>query len=316
MATRSNKKSISKKPAKTSSVGSKNKRGLGGLGLSNLLREDIDVLEVIKKPDLASVVELPLSKLQPGKYQPRKHMDSENLDDLTNSIKNQGVMIPILVRPISNEKYEIIAGERRFRAATKAGLSEIPALIKEANDEQASIMALVENMQREDLKPLEEARGIRQLIDEFKFTHEQAAKAVGRSRSFTTNLLRLFNLAPIVQELLDEGKLDMGHARALLALDSAQQIILANQVVAKGLSVRETEKLVSKQSENIKTSKPKNKKKSNDILRLESQLSDHFNTTVNLKMSSKEKGQLIMNFHSWDQLNEILDKQGVLELLD
>ncbi|CCG19685.1 probable chromosome partitioning protein ParB [Taylorella asinigenitalis 14/45] len=316
MATRSNKKSISKKPAKTSSVGSKNKRGLGGLGLSNLLREDIDVLEVIKKPDLASVVELPLSKLQPGKYQPRKHMDSENLDDLTNSIKNQGVMIPILVRPISNEKYEIIAGERRFRAATKAGLSEIPALIKEANDEQASIMALVENMQREDLKPLEEARGIRQLIDEFKFTHEQAAKAVGRSRSFTTNLLRLFNLAPIVQELLDEGKLDMGHARALLALDSAQQIILANQVAAKGLSVRETERLVSKQSENITTSKPKNKKKSNDILRLESQLSDHFNTTVNLKMSSKEKGQLIMNFHSWDQLNEILDKQGVLELLD
>lgn len=316
MATRSNKKSISKKPAKTSSVGSKNKRGLGGLGLSNLLREDIDVLEVIKKPDLASVVELPLSKLQPGKYQPRKHMDSENLDDLTNSIKNQGVMIPILVRPISNEKYEIIAGERRFRAATKAGLSEIPALIKEANDEQASIMALVENMQREDLKPLEEARGIRQLIDEFKFTHEQAAKAVGRSRSFTTNLLRLFNLAPIVQELLDEGKLDMGHARALLALDSAQQIILANQVVAKGLSVRETERLVSKQSDDIKTSKPKNKKKSNDILRLESQLSDHFNTTVNLKMSSKEKGQLIMNFHSWDQLNEILDKLGVLELLD
>ncbi|WP_044971222.1 ParB/RepB/Spo0J family partition protein [Taylorella asinigenitalis] len=316
MATRSNKKSISKKPAKTSSVGSKNKRGLGGLGLSNLLREDIDVLEVIKKPDLASVVELPLSKLQPGKYQPRKHMDSENLDDLTNSIKNQGVMIPILVRPISNDKYEIIAGERRFRAATKAGLSEIPALIKEANDEQASIMALVENMQREDLKPLEEARGIRQLIDEFKFTHEQAAKAVGRSRSFTTNLLRLFNLAPIVQELLDEGKLDMGHARALLALDSAQQIILANQVVAKGLSVRETERLVSKQSEDIKTSKPKNKKKSNDILRLESQLSDHFNTSVNLKMSSKEKGQLIMNFHSWDQLNEILDKQGVLELLD
>lgn len=316
MATRSNKKSISKKPAKTSSVGSKNKRGLGGLGLSNLLREDIDVLEVIKKPDLASVVELPLSKLQPGKYQPRKHMDSENLDDLTNSIKNHGVMIPILVRPISNEKYEIIAGERRFRAATKAGLSEIPALIKEANDEQASIMALVENMQREDLKPLEEARGIRQLIDEFKFTHEQAAKAVGRSRSFTTNLLRLFNLAPIVQELLDEGKLDMGHARALLALDSAQQIILANQVVAKGLSVRETERLVSKQSDDIKTSKPKNKKKSNDILRLESQLSDHFNTTVNLKMSSKEKGQLIMNFHSWDQLNEILDKLGVLELLD
>lgn len=316
MATRSNKKTISKKPTKTSSVGSKNKRGLGGLGLSNLLREDIDVLEVIKKPDPASVVELPLSKLQPGKYQPRKHMDSENLDDLTNSIKNQGVMIPILVRPISNDKYEIIAGERRFRAATKAGLSEIPALIKEANDEQASIMALVENMQREDLKPLEEARGIRQLIDEFKFTHEQAAKAVGRSRSFTTNLLRLFNLAPIVQELLDEGKLDMGHARALLALDSAQQIILANQVVAKGLSVRETERLVSKQSDDIKTSKPKNKKKSNDILRLESQLSDHFNTTVNLKMSSKEKGQLIMNFHSWDQLNEILDKQGVLELLD
>lgn len=316
MATRSNKKTISKKPTKASSIGSKNKRGLGGLGLSNLLREDIDVLEVIKKPDPASVVELPLSKLQPGKYQPRKHMDSENLDDLTNSIKNQGVMIPILVRPISNDKYEIIAGERRFRAATKAGLSEIPALIKEANDEQASIMALVENMQREDLKPLEEARGIRQLIDEFKFTHEQAAKAVGRSRSFTTNLLRLFNLAPIVQELLDEGKLDMGHARALLALDSAQQIILANQVVAKGLSVRETERLVSKQSEDIKTSKPKNKKKSNDILRLESQLSDHFNTTVNLKMSSKEKGQLIMNFHSWDQLNEILDKQGVLELLD
>lgn len=316
MATRSNKKTISKKPTKTSSVESKNKRGLGGLGLSNLLREDIDVLEVIKKPDPASVVELPLSKLQPGKYQPRKHMDSENLDDLTNSIKNQGVMIPILVRPISNDKYEIIAGERRFRAATKAGLSEIPALIKEANDEQASIMALVENMQREDLKPLEEARGIRQLIDEFKFTHEQAAKAVGRSRSFTTNLLRLFNLAPIVQELLDEGKLDMGHARALLALDSAQQIILANQVVAKGLSVRETERLVSKQSDDIKTSKPKNMKKSNDILRLESQLSDHFNTTVNLKMSSKEKGQLIMNFHSWDQLNEILDKQGVLELLD
>ncbi|WEE00421.1 ParB/RepB/Spo0J family partition protein [Taylorella equigenitalis] len=311
MATRSNKKNTITKSNKTP------KRGLGGLGLSNLLGHDSDVLEVIKNPDPANVINISLKKLQAGKYQPRKIMDEENLEELANSIKDQGVMIPILVRPLAKDKYEIIAGERRFRAASMAGLTEIPALIKDVNDEQASIMALIENMQREDLKPLEEAKGIRKLIDDFKFTHEQAAKAVGRSRSFTTNLLRLLNLAPIVQKQLDDGKIDMGHARALLSLDSAQQILVANQVESKGMSVRDTEKLVSRYLEGSRASTKSNKnKKSTDVIRLENKLSDHFNTTISIKMNTKEKGQLVINFHSWDQLNEILEKQGVMEILD
>src|SRR5690349_16285313 len=185
-----------------------------------------------------------VSLLQPGKYQPRTRMDKESLGELADSIKAQGVMQPVLVRPVGGGKYEIIAGERRWRAAQLAGLGEVPALIREVPDEAALAMSLIENIQRENLNPLEEALGIQRLIRDFGMTHQAASEALGSSRSAVSNLLRLLNLAAPVQELLMQGKIDMGHARALLSLAAAKQIETANLVVHKGLSVRETEKLV------------------------------------------------------------------------
>src|SRR5690625_1529002 len=192
---------------------------------------------------------LPLNALKAGKYQPRTRMDEEALNELADSIKAQGIMQPILVRPLKGrgaKKYEIVAGERRFRAASIAGLKEVPVLIREVSDDTAAVMALIENIQREDLNPLEEARGVKRLLDEFGMTHDQAAQAIGRSRSATSNMLRLLNLTEPVQTMLLAGDIDMGHARALLAVDAASQIILANEVVAKALSVRDTEKLVGR----------------------------------------------------------------------
>ena len=189
---------------------------------------------------------LALSQLRPGKYQPRTRMDEGSLYELAESIRSQGIMQPILVRPVGASGYEIIAGERRFRAARLAGLDEVPVLVKEVPDEAAAVMALIENIQRENLNPLEEAQGLQRLVTEFKLTHEQAAQAVGRSRSAATNLLRLLNLTPPVQQMLMAGDLDMGHARALLALESAPQILAANEIAARKLSVREAEKLVAR----------------------------------------------------------------------
>jgi ParB family chromosome partitioning protein len=255
--------------------------------------------------------ELPLAQLQPGKYQPRTRMDEGSLNELAASIKAQGIMQPILVRPVGSEpgstKYEIIAGERRFRAAQIAGLETVPVLVRDVDDTAAAAMALIENIQREDLNPLEEAQGIHRLITDFAFTHEQAANAVGRSRSAVSNLLRLLNLAAPVQTMLMAGDIDMGHARALLAVDAATQITLANVVVAKRLSVRDTEKLVTRtQEEQNAPVESKAREKSGDIKRLEEELSDRLATPVTFRIGNKGKGQMIIDFADLDILDGVL----------
>ncbi|MDO8652548.1 MAG: ParB/RepB/Spo0J family partition protein [Undibacterium sp.] len=257
---------------------------------------------------------LPVSQLQAGKYQPRTRMDEGALTELAASIKAQGLMQPILVRPIGQNngvtRYEIIAGERRFRASQMAGMDEIPVLVKDVDDQAAAAMALIENIQREDLNPLEEAQGIHRLISDFAFTHEQAANAVGRSRSAVSNLLRLLNLAKPVQTMLMAGDIDMGHARALLATDAATQIQLANQVVAKRMSVREAEKLVSRTTAELNApTKTRDKtEKSRDITRLEEELADLLATQVILKMGTKGRGQLIIDFADLDSLDGVILK--------
>jgi ParB family chromosome partitioning protein len=254
---------------------------------------------------------LPVTQIQAGKYQPRTRMDETSLSELAASIKNQGIMQPVLVRPLGEGAavpYEIIAGERRFRAAQMAGLEEIPVLVRDVDDQSAAAMALIENIQREDLNPLEEAQGIQRLINDFSFTHEQAASAVGRSRSAVSNLLRLINLAQPVQTMLMAGDIDMGHARALLAVDSANQITLANQVIAKRLSVRETEKLVARalEDQSSPAAGARAKEKPGDIVRLEEELSDKLATPVMFKMGAKGKGQLIIDFADLDILDGVL----------
>jgi ParB family chromosome partitioning protein len=256
---------------------------------------------------------LNVAQIQAGKYQPRTRMDEGSLSELAASIKSQGIMQPVLVRPIDasgegQARYEIIAGERRFRAAQMAGLEEIPVLVREVDDQNAAAMALIENIQREDLNPLEEAQGISRLISEFDFTHEQAAQAVGRSRSAVSNLLRLVNLAQPVQTMLMAGEIDMGHARALLAVDAASQITLASHVVAKRLSVRETEKLVARslEEQNAPPVAARAKEKAGDIMRLEEELSDRLATPVVFKMGSKGKGQMIIDFADLDVLDSVL----------
>jgi ParB family chromosome partitioning protein len=254
---------------------------------------------------------LHVTQIQAGKYQPRTRMDDGSLSELAASIKTQGIMQPVLVRPIDGQGkvgYEIIAGERRFRAAQLAGLDEIPVLVREVDDQNAAAMALIENIQREDLNPLEEAQGIARLISEFDFTHEQAANAVGRSRSAVSNLLRLVNLASPVQTMLMAGDIDMGHARALLAVDNASQIALANQVIAKRLSVRETEKLVARalEEQNAPLAGARQKEKSGDIARLEEELSDRLATPVVFKMGNKGRGQMIIDFADLDILDSVL----------
>jgi len=266
-------------------------------------------------PEVNTPTTLPVTQMQAGKYQPRTRMDEGALNELAASIKAQGLMQPILVRPIGQDtlsglvKYEIIAGERRFRASQLAGLTEVPVLVRDVDDLAAAAMALIENIQREDLNPLEEAQGIHRLITDFSFTHEQAATAVGRSRSAVSNLLRLMNLAAPVQTMLMAGDIDMGHARALLAVDAASQINLANQVVAKRLSVRETEKLVTKTVEEAANPvEPRVKEKSGDIARLEEELSDALATPVVFKMGNKGRGQLVIDFADLDVLDGLLSR--------
>ena len=251
---------------------------------------------------------LKIVQVQAGKYQPRTRMDEVSLSELAASIKTQGIMQPVLVRPVDGGRYEIIAGERRFRAAQLAGLEEIPVLVREVDDQNAAAMALIENIQREDLNPLEEAQGIARLISEFDFTHEQAAQAVGRSRSAVSNLLRLVNLAQPVQTMLMAGDIDMGHARALLAVDAASQIALANQVIAKRMSVRETEKLVARslEEQSAPAAGARAKDKPGDIVRLEEELSDRLATPVAFKMGAKGKGQMIIDFADLDVLEGVL----------
>ena len=290
-------------------MATKKSKGLGR-GLDALLGGSSDISEAVPGvPGAPS--SLPVSQMQAGKYQPRTRMDEGALNELAASIKAQGLMQPILVRPLAgngSDRYEIIAGERRFRAAQIAGLSEVPVLVKDVDDQAAAAMALIENIQREDLNPLEEAQGIQRLINDFSFTHEQAAGAVGRSRSAVSNLLRLLNLAKPVQTMLMAGDIDMGHARALLAVDSATQITLANQIVAKRLSVRETEKLVVKTTaDQAEAGKPRvAKEKSRDLARLEEELSDTLATQVAIKLGAKNRGQLVIDFANLDALDDLL----------
>ncbi len=290
-------------------MATKKLKGLGR-GLEALLGGDG---ELNNQPDPGTPSSLPVTQLQAGKYQPRTRMDEGALAELAASIKTQGIMQPVLVRPVGQDtltgavKYEIIAGERRFRAAQLAGLEHIPVLVRDVDDQAAAAMALIENIQREDLNPLEEAQGIARLISDFSFTHEQAATAVGRSRSAVSNLLRLINLAAPVQTMLMAGDIDMGHARALLAVDAATQIALANQVIAKRLSVRETEKLVTRAMEEQKNPlEARQKEKSGDIVRLEEELSDKLATPVLFKMGAKGKGQMIIDFADLDVLDGVL----------
>lgn len=247
-----------------------------------------------------------LTQLRPGKYQPRTKMKAEALRELAESIKAQGVIQPILVRAVG-DGYEIIAGERRVRAAAMAGLHEVPVIIKQVPDNAALAISLIENIQREDLNPLEEAHGVARLIREFHFTHEQAAHAIGRSRSATSNLLRLINLAAPVQQMMLDGQLDMGHARALLTLSAAQQIQLANRIAAGQLSVRAAEALVTRAGA-VKARKASKKTpaRSRDIVRLEDELADSLGAAVRLHADARGKGALTIQFSSLDQLDGIV----------
>ena len=278
----------------------KRNKGLGR-GLDALLGGD-------STSTAASTGVLPLDQLRPGKYQPRTKMNPESLRELAESIKAQGVMQPVLVRSVG-DGYEIIAGERRVRAAAMAGLNEIPVIIKQVPDNAALAMALIENIQREDLNPLEEAHGVQRLIREFHFTHEQAAQAIGGSRSATSNLLRLTNLAAPVQQMVLDGRLDMGHARALLALGAAQQIQLGNRIAAEQLSVRATEVLVARGGA-AKTRKASRKApgRARDIVRLEDELADTLGADVRLHADARGKGELTIKFASIDQLEGIVTR--------
>lgn len=280
-------------------------KGLGR-GLDALLAGD-----VAEASSQDALMMLNVAQMQPGKYQPRSYMDDVALQTLADSIKTQGIMQPILVRALASGRYEIIAGERRWRASQLAGLTEVPVLVREIADESALAMALIENIQRENLNPLEEAIGIKRLIDEFSMTHEKAAEAVGRSRVAVSNLLRLLSLSEPVQDLLMQNKIDMGHARALIGLGGAQQIMLAEQVIQKQLSVREVESLVKKVNDSSPATSQQKQHKINtnhDVIRLQNALSDKLGATVSIKEGAKGAGVLKINYANLDQLDEIVSK--------
>ena len=279
------------------------KKGLGR-GLEALLGDNT---ERAPSSSDATPHRLPIDRLQSGKYQPRTRMDEGSLTELADSIRTQGVMQPVLVRPVGGGRYEIIAGERRVRASTIAGLSEVPVLVRDVPDEAAAAMALIENIQREDLNPLEEAQGVHRLIAEFHLTHEDAAKAIGRSRSATSNLLRLLNLAKPVQTMLMAGDLDMGHARALLSTDAANQITLAHQIVARRLSVRDAERLVVRATVATSSKSRASATATRDVANLETELSDRLATQVQIKMKTRGRGQVLIDFGNLDQLDGLLE---------
>lgn len=308
-------------------MATKKTKGLGR-GLEALLGPDVSERE---EQALQLPSHLAVSRLVAGQYQPRSRMDEGALYELAESIRAQGVMQPLLVRAIDgqgryqalqlpvlpDQRFEIIAGERRFRAAQLVGLDEVPVLIRDVDDKTTAAMALIENMQREDLNPLEEARGIQRLIREFGLTHEEAAQSVGRSRSAASNLLRLLNLADSVQTMLMAGDLDMGHARALLSLEKSTQITAANQIVAKKLSVREAERLAKKLGAefNLVATKP-GREKSRDVKRVEEELSDLLAAQVEVRVKKQikrggrvwEQGELSIQFASLDELNALIDR--------
>jgi len=282
-------------------------KGLGR-GLDALLASDIETATSIE-----AMRTLNVAQMQPGKYQPRSYMDDAALQTLADSIKAQGIMQPILVRQINSEsgadKFEIIAGERRWRASKIAGLSEVPVLVRDIADESALGMALIENIQRENLNPLEEAQGIKRLIEEFAMTHEKAAEAVGRSRAAVSNLLRLLTLTSAVQELLMQNKLDMGHARALIGLDAAQQIMIANKIISQNLSVREVESVVKKLGAEA-TAKPHKITPNRDVLTLQNNLSERIGAVVSISAKSNGAGMLKISYSNLDQLDDIIAKMS------
>jgi ParB family chromosome partitioning protein len=322
------------------SAAARKPKGLGR-GLEALLGEDPATLTNDPDAPPGSPVRLPLDALQPGRYQPRTRMDESALQELADSIARHGIMQPLVVRPVGEGRYEIIAGERRYRAAGLAGLEEVPVQVREVSDQNALAMALIENIQREDLNPLEEAQAIRRLIDEFNYTHEQASEAIGRSRSATSNLLRLLNLAPAVQTLLLAGDLEMGHTRALLSLDRAQQVLLAHQAVERGMTVREVEQAVQGALESARraqelassaASGPAGALPSNalpggadersgrspasrdpDLLRLQEQIANHLGAVVMLKAGQRGRGELVVKFNSIEQFEGLREILGLTD---
>lgn len=291
----------------------KKKRSLGrGLdvllarGESTSNTKKIQVEEAIVVENENEMRNIPVDLIQKGKYQPRTDMHPESLEDLANSIKAQGVVQPIVLRPINDDKYEIVAGERRWRACQMAGLDEIPAIVRGLSDKDAIALALIENIQRENLNPLEEANSIHRLLTEFELTHQEAAEAIGRSRATVTNLLRLMDLNDDVKKLLENGDLEMGHARSLLGLKGSDQSFAAQQVVAKDLTVRETEKLVKNlQNPQIKKTTSSRLYDSN-VKSLEDDLSKTLGAIVSIKQSTKGKGKLVINYNDLDELDGIL----------
>ena len=273
-------------------------KGLGR-GLDALLSNDNST------NDNNSLENCPIDKLITGKYQPRSHMNQIALNELAESIKMQGIMQPIVVRSIGNMKYEIVAGERRWRAAKLANLTEVPILIKDIPDESALAMALIENIQREDLNAIEEAKGIQRLIDEFGMTHESASQILGKSRTTVTNLLRLLNLSEHVQKALLEGKIEMGHARAMLSLAASEQVMVCQKVISNNLSVRDVEALIGQRSPAKRKIK---KQKTADIVNFEENLSDKLGTLVKISHKSNGSGVLKINYSNLDQLDSILKK--------
>ena len=258
-----------------------------------------------KPREAEELAQLPVGSLRPGKYQPRTRMDEASLAELADSIRVRGVIQPIVVRAVGAAQYEILAGERRWRAARLAGLDKVPAVVRDVTDEAALGIGLIENIQREDLNPLEEAQGLKRLIEEFRLTHEEVAGAIGRSRAGVTNLLRLLELAPPVQEMLQDGKIDMGHARALLALSKPRQVEIAGQVAARGLSVRETERLVQ-QAAAAPAARVQQEPLDPDSRRLQEEISESLGATVHLKPRRGGRGSLVIEYSSLDELEGLL----------
>lgn len=284
------------------------KRGLGR-GLDALLGgiEPVRPVQEGGSGKEGDLRRLPVDLVRRGKYQPRVDMHPESLEDLANSIRAQGVVQPIVVKPAAGGEFEIIAGERRWRAAQLVGLQEIPAVVRDVPDQTAMAMALIENIQREDLNPMEEANALQRLIDEFQLTHQQTAEAVGRSRAAVSNLLRLLELNEDVKRLLEQGRLEMGHARALLALKGAAQSAAARSVADKGLSVRETEHLVRRLSSEAPAQASPSPRLDPDIRRLQEELSEKLGAAVRFQHGAKGKGKLVIQYNSLDELEGILD---------
>ncbi|MCH9744294.1 MAG: ParB/RepB/Spo0J family partition protein [Gammaproteobacteria bacterium] len=305
-------------------------KGLGDMGLSELLGDiqtEVKATETALSPvvDIAPqeqlieqqapgsrLQKLGVDLLQPGRYQPRKNFSQESLQELADSIKAQGIIQPLVARPMRDNQYEIIAGERRWRAAQLAGLSDVPVIVRDIPDEAAIAMSLIENIQRRDLNAIEEANALNRLIIEFQMTHQEVAEAVGKSRTVVTNLLRLQKLNPDVRVLVEKGELDMGHARALLALEGTEQSGIAEMIVKKSLSVRQTEQLIRKLNQ-TKPGTPARTVTDPDILSLQQRLSEKLGAEVNIQHSAKGKGKLVINYHSVDELDGILESLSLAD---